>query len=86
VLHPFPCREILITRVTELNIVPYLRKFNRPKSKLSPDERFGTHRMLATPPQPHSEMKVGKPRGKGMTPKRRKTQRAKKLEAMPENL
>jgi hypothetical protein len=34
-------------------------------------------RMLATPPKPHSEMKVGKPRGKIMTPKRRKTQRAK---------
>jgi hypothetical protein len=25
--------------------------------------------MLATPPKPHSEMKVGKPRGKSMTPK-----------------
>jgi hypothetical protein len=26
-------------------------------------------RMLATPPKPHSEMKVGKPRAKSMTPK-----------------
>ena len=26
-------------------------------------------RMLATPPKPHSEMKVGKPGGKSMTPK-----------------
>jgi hypothetical protein len=26
-------------------------------------------RMLATPPKPHSEMKVGKPSGKSMTPK-----------------
>jgi hypothetical protein len=31
-------------------------------------------RMLATPPKPHSEMKVGKPRAKSMTPKRRKAQ------------
>ena len=26
-------------------------------------------RMLATPPKPHSEMKIGKPRVKNMTPK-----------------
>jgi hypothetical protein len=26
-------------------------------------------RMLSTPPKPHSEMKIGKPRGKSMTPK-----------------
>jgi hypothetical protein len=25
--------------------------------------------MLATPPKPHSEMKIGKPRGKSMPPK-----------------
>jgi hypothetical protein len=30
--------------------------------------------MLATPPKPHSEMKVGKPRAKSMTPKRSKAQ------------
>jgi hypothetical protein len=34
-------------------------------------------RMLATPPKPHSEMKIGKSRGKSMTPKRGKAQRAK---------
>lgn len=26
-------------------------------------------RMLATPPKPHSEMKISKPRAKSMTPK-----------------
>jgi tRNA pseudouridine-54 N-methylase len=34
--------------------------------------------MLATPPKPHSEMKVGKPREKSMTPKRPTTQRKAK--------
>jgi hypothetical protein len=35
-------------------------------------------RMLATPPKPHSEMKVGKPRAKSMTPKRPKAQSSAK--------
>jgi hypothetical protein len=34
-------------------------------------------RMLASPPKPHSEMKVGKPRRKSMTPKRAKAQSGK---------
>jgi len=38
-------------------------------------------RMLATPPKPHSEMKVGKPRGKSVTPKRPMTQRKAKKAA-----
>jgi hypothetical protein len=40
-------------------------------------------RMLATPPKPHSEMKIGKPRGKSMTPKQPKAQqKARKTKAI----
>jgi hypothetical protein len=38
--------------------------------------------LLSAPPKPHSEMKVGKPRAKSMTPKQIKTQqKARKTKA-----